>query len=683
MRKVISFILLILATGVSPLFSEEEDIFNLGEIVITATTVPHLLKDTPGTVTVVTEEEIKEKNIQDVGDILENVAGVRITRYGSLGAESSVSLRGLYAAHTLILIDGRPINQPQSGSASLSQLSPDNIERIEVVRGPFSSLYGSGAVGGVVNIITKTPPEEFKTTLYTSYGSWNTWITRLEHGGTVERLSYLLNGEYRTSDGERDNSFNHAKDLALKLEYPLEDGKIYFKAGHNSGKTGVPGPEPSDDENKRSLSQKIYGNDEVSSTEDYQEHRDQYIDIGGEWKNLKLKIYENSWDLDWHQWYAVSSGWPPVTHHHKLISKHRTISRAVSLQSNWELYPANRLTIGLSYRNDIYDNESRDKDEEASTVARSTIEESRYTQSIFLEDEIIVEPLTVTLGGRWDNPSDYDSQFSPKINLLWNLTDKSRLRASWGKAYRAPSLQDLYWPSDPFTQGNEDLKAEKTTSYELGWEQEWNERVLSRLTYFQQEVKDMIQWAPTGPPGLYGPKWWPDNIGRVKTQGLEAEVKVAFTENINSTICWTHFFKATQKRDEIVNGFTSEMEEKKRDAIYTPENKVDLTFTHKNLFGIGAEFNLNAQYVSKVKNYYTDWDHMNPVTGAVPTEEKKLSAYTVVNVKVSKNIRNWEVFLAVDNLFDENYATRFGYDLDDNDYPMPGRSVTIGGKVEF
>ncbi|MEW6171204.1 MAG: TonB-dependent receptor [Candidatus Omnitrophota bacterium] len=682
----LNFILSLILLQTSNIFADE--VFDLGQITVTATTTPHLLEKTPGTITVTTKDAIKKKNVQDVADIIESSAGVRVTRYGALGTDAPLSLRGLYSTHALVLIDGRPVNQPQLGSANLSQLSEDNVERIEIVRGPFSSLYGTGAIAGAVNIITKNPPEKFNTGIYGSSGTWNTSISGIEHGGRIKKLGYILNAENKTSDGDRDNSYYDAQDYVLKLEYPLEKGKISIKTGDNQGKLGSPGVKPSSNVRQRTLSQRIYGTDEVANTKDYQKNHDWYIDLGFKWDNWELKTYRNQWNLNWRGYYVVDMGFfAPDIRYHEENAKHNTDVYGASLQSNWKLTSFDNLTIGFAYLEDSYNYDYEDRDVTGGNLIQSSIDTSRNTQSVFFENEITLEPIILTFGGRYDKIRKYDSLFSPKINLLWNLTKKTRLRTSWGKAYRAPSLQDLYWPVDPYSQGNPNIRIEKSDSYEFGWEQEWQKKFISRITYFSQKVKDLIQWAPTGPRNQWNqPRWWPDNIGRIQMKGIEAELIVKLLNNLNLKLGWTHFLKAKQIRSEIIRTFdfaTYLMQDNERDAIFVPKDKIDFGLYFKNIWPLKIDFNIDVQYVSSVKNYYIDWNRWDAPSGMIPTEEKRILGYTIANIKIVKKIKNLEFFLAINNLFDKDYATRFGLDLNDNDYPMPGRSINVGTKIEF
>lgn len=654
-------------------FAQEID---LEKIVVTATKTAHLLGDVPATATVVTKEEIERKNNYDFGYLLEDLCGGKVLRYGGLGASSGYSLRGLFPIHTLVLIDGRPLNSPDVGTAELAYISTSNIEKIEVVRGPFSALYGSNAIGGAVNVITKPCPEKSTTNVSFNFGSWQRYKGELEQAGKINKLGYLLNTQYEQTDGDRDNSKSQSSNFDLKTEYPFCEGKAWFKSGYTKAKLGIPGAEPPAQILGRTDTQITYGNDEVSSLKDYFKGEDYFLHLGGEWKNLRTKVYFNRWKKDFYQWFA----WTDL---HEATYKHLAKAKGMEAEYDFLLGEKNFFTAGSSFTQDDYRYDSSDSNTTAGTVDEVSLKADRSTLSFFLQDEIkFFEPLTLLLGVRFDDPSDYQEQISPKGSILWKIDPKTKLRFSVGKAFRAPTLCDLYWPSDPYTQGNENLKPEKSLAYEIGLEKALGKKIFLRTTLFYQKTTDMIQWAPTGPysPVAFGPKWQPSNIGKVETKGIELETEVILNKNLDSRLGLT-LLDSFQRSGEVINCLTYQMGEKKRDTPYVPKYKVDLALNYKDFFGF--DLNLNYQYVAKTFNYYLDWGQADWLTGNIPTTEKKLSGFDLVNLKISRQLKNWEFFIALNNLLGKEYSIQFGPTLVDQNYPMPGRNFTFGTKVRF
>jgi len=649
--------------------------YYLDEIVTTASRIPQLLKYTPGSVSVITEEMIKKKKPQDVGDVLEDVAGLKVERYGSLGSTTTIHIRGLYSSHVLVMVDGRPINSPSLGIADLSLLSLDNIEKIEVVRGPNSALYGSSAVAGVVNIITKNPPEERTTNASVSYGTWNTLMTSMESGATLNDLGFLISGSYKTSDGNRDHSDHKSGDFNIKTSYEFnEETRLTVSSGHFYGETEVPGVKPAPDISNRNNSQIMLGNNDVSSLFDYNRNRHSYINADFESGDLQLDAYLNYWNDDSHmEW--IQSGSRMIQD-----DKLKTTVYGGELQYSMEIIEQHALTGGVSLKEETFDVDSNMLDSSTAIITKSQREPSRTTWAFFAEDEITIEPVRVVLGVRHDDPDNFKAQTSFKANVLWTVGENTNLRVSYGDSFKAPTLNDLYWPESSFDLGNPNLTPEKGDTYELGIEQTFGDKILVRTSVFRQELEDMIVWAPTGPPDPFGGnKWQPDNLNKAVIKGIEVESRVAIVKGFDFLLSYT-YLDGEQKNKELVDAVTNALEERTRTIAYLPRHKLDLGVSYEDLLSVsGLNLHLNAQYVSETYQYYQNWD-APPV---VSMDTKKMDSYWLADTKVTKKIKNMEIFFAVNNIFDEEYAIQFGQTIDDRDYPMPGRSITGGITVRM
>ncbi|MBU4463117.1 MAG: TonB-dependent receptor plug domain-containing protein, partial [Proteobacteria bacterium] len=177
----------------APIFAQEEGaVVTMEETVVTASRIEELLKYSPDSVTIVTGEEIQKKGKQTVIDVLKDVPGISIAQYGSPGGGSSIYMRGTNNAHTLIMIDGVRVGDPMAtdGKMSIADLSTDNIERIEIVRGAQSVLYGSDAIGGVINIITKKSKGKPKFYLSSEGGSFETFREKVGVSGSNDKINY-------------------------------------------------------------------------------------------------------------------------------------------------------------------------------------------------------------------------------------------------------------------------------------------------------------------------------------------------------------------------------------------------------------------------------------------------------------------------------------------------------------
>lgn len=606
----------------------EEEGFDLGEVVVTATKTPHLLKDVPGSVTIVTKEEIEESGANDLGEALEKAVGVKIRDYGSMGAATGISLRGSTPGQVLVLVDGRPTALSSLGTTDLSLYPVDNIERIEVVRGPSSALYGADALGGVVNIITRDAPEKPTATFDLSYGTFNTQIYQMSYGAKKDKFGYFFTAGKNKSGGNRENSACDGKHFTTKLSYDFsENAKISLSLGYLYQSSDTPG----------SLT--------WPSLDAHQNDEKDWVDLTynlrlGEDSDIMAKVFYNR------HWLESIAG------HLATDSRSETKINQVGLelQHNFLLNEMNLLTYGVSYKRDEV--EVDDKVNNTFTIGGG---KEPTTTGIYLQDEIKFNalPLTLVPGVRYDAPSDYEKRVSPKLSALYELGEKTNIRASVGQAYRAPTVDDLYWYEDwgygMGAYGNPDLKPEKSTSWELGVEHQFGQKVLARTTYFRSEVKDLITWAET-PAGSWC--YVATNVDEALIQGVESETKFQFTPEISASLNYT-YTDARNKGETYYDKYLR----------YQPKDKVGCTLDYENKKGFKAS--VGVEYIGST---YSDQDN---------TETNKLDEYPLLSARISKTIGKYaEVYLVGKNLTDEEYQVY-------RDYPMPGVSITGGVKIKF
>ncbi|MCD6574253.1 TonB-dependent receptor [Candidatus Aerophobetes bacterium] len=591
-------------------YSRAGQIFDLGEIVITATKFPQLLKDTPGSVTVITAEEIKSSRAKNVAELLDKVAGVDVKSYG-LNGISSISLRGSSANQVLVMIDGRGVNLASSGDVDLSEFPLNSVEKIEVIRGPFSALYGGGALGGVINIITKNPPKTPVIRACLSCGNFNASSYSLLYGKGNDKAGYLFTGEKGYSGGDRQNSWKDFFNLTGKVVY----SPFVLSGGYYQDKRGIPGsidwPTP-------------------AST---QENRKSWLDLTCKWKrggsyfsfkgylNQDEIIYENP---DWFQ---------------KDTTESKTYG--VNFQDIFFFNSRQKFIWGVSLRRDEVDVRTIDG------TSRIGGKKGASLGALYLESQVKTFPdFVVVLGARYDSHSIYGYQLSPRVSFLYRLGELTSLRGSWGSAFRPPTMDDLYWKEDwgggMGLFGNPNLIPERSSEYEVGIEHIFSSRILGRITFFSSCVDNLISWTEVSPY-----RWEPQNVDRAKINGLEGEVKVKPFKKLSFILNYT-YLKAKDDK-EFKGNFLP----------YRPQNKLFLALDYE------VQPNLQLPLEGKVVGErYADRENT-----------EKLPPYSLVGAKLSfKLAGKYNVFIKVDNLFNEKYADIKGY-------PMPGRTVKGGVEV--
>lgn len=597
------------------------EIIELEPIVVTPLGREILLRDCPINTFVLDKEDIHQPDVQDVGDILNQAPGVYVNEYGGMGSASGIRLRGFYATHVLVLIDGNPVNTPSLGSANLSLYPIDSIEKIEIVKGPASSLYGTNALGGVINLITQEPPKKAYFDFTSSYGSFDTQIQRVIFGSSFEKMGYLITTSYNKTHGHRQNSSCQGKHFSGKLKLDLTDiSYLSFYNSYSEQEYASPGstlwPTP-----LAKLDDRIY-----HSSLSYG------IKFDEDNKFLSKFYYDRSWE----EYRDPADPWAGNVDN---IIKNYKIG--LKLQQNFRLNDKNLITLGAEFQS----NKAEVKDKITDTSKIGGIK-TLNSKAFFIEDEIyLIKELAFNLGLRYDYYSLFGSQISPRVGIIYKLGEDTRLRASIGKAFRAPSINDLYW-DDPWMKGNPNLKPEKSIGYEIGLEHKFNKKFSTNVILFRNDVDNLILWADPDGDWVYNPY----NISKARSIGLESEFIIQVTDNLLSKISY-NYIDAKERGTEYAGKY----------LIRQPSHQFMSGFNYRHKSGIEIDF--NTQYIDR---RYED-----------RANTKELKSYILLNARLSKDISDFgEIFLSIDNITDKRYEIY-------QNYPMPGRAITIGCRLKF
>ncbi len=502
MKKfVIMFFVVVLSAAWSIVaFAEEADI-KLREVVVTATKTEKDPKDVTQAVTVITSDEIKRSGASNAAEVVRKSVDLNFQEYGPKGSTANISVRGSTAAQVLILLDGIRLNSPRDGGFNLTDLpvALDDIERIEIVRGPSSALYGADAVGGVVNIITKKP-EQNQARVTGAVGSHGYDSLSASNAGKADKMYYTVTAGRETSDGYRRNSDLDQKTAGGKIGYEItHDSSLDLTANYIGKEIGVPG-----------------------ST-------DRLTSFARQWtRNLVTGLgyrAKLSTELDWK--FNADYHRDTLSYRTDLtsaVSKHESETSGADAQINWLANSWNAISVGAEARKDhVKSTDSGDHD-------------TRLLAG-YLQDEISIgEPLILVLGGRYDSHSVYGDQFSPKASARYRIASTGTIfRASAGKSFRAPTFNDLYWTDAYGDIGNPNLKPETAKEYEGGIEQFLGKNVDVKVTGFERKVKDLIDWQQYAPF-----QYQPVNIGRAKIRGVEAEATAKPAEGLTVAANYTY-----------------------------------------------------------------------------------------------------------------------------------------------
>jgi outer membrane cobalamin receptor len=438
----------------------------------------------------------------------------------------------------LVLIDGRPINSPRDGEIDLSTIPLDNIDRIEVMYGPGSSLYGSQAMGGTVNIITKNPPKEKqKTESTTTFGSFKEFSQRISQGARLKKLGYLLTGAYESDHGFRENSEFNAEDLNAKFDYQLNaKNDIVFNSGIYKNRVGVPGSTASPSSINK---QKVFRH---------------FFDLNWDFKpddlsSLSLKAYQTYDRLEFVQLPLAEN------------AIQTTKVRGINLQVAQELYKFYQLIMGLNYVQNLND---------------STTSAKHYYDvwAFYMENQFeFFDRLKLTAGARVDKYSNFGTELDPSATLSYKLDENNRIRALISRSFRAPTFNDLYWPFDGFAQGNVNLRPERGVTVEAGFDTRITDKLSTGITYYRNDFSNLINWAPqSADPSAI---WQPMNIDSAVINGIEITNALALTDNLEFDVAYTYL--------RAKNSATGKY------LIYQPIDKVDMALKYKDKCGLACQ----------------------------------------------------------------------------------------------
>ncbi len=596
---------------------------DLGEIVITASKLEQVYKYATQNISIVSDDDIEASGITEVTEILELLPSVDILEFGSSGSVRSVHTRGAASTQVLTLIDGRPVNTPRDGVTDFNRISLSNIERIEVLRGPASNIYGANAVGGVINIITKSGSEIPETGLLYKYGSFATNLASFTHGRKVNSVDYFLAYDYATSGGHRDNSDSLSHNGNLKVGYEFNpDNRLSLSSGYYNSEAGSPSQVSFPD-----LDDRLYA-------------FNQYFDltytgtlIAGQ--ELLLKAYQNC------DRFEFTESFSPLDQ-----DTHDTTLYGIETQVSQTLFDRFRTAVGYDHK--IYRLDS------STSAKHSYFANGAYFESevdVFKEDNFFLTNGALKGGVRWDDYSHFGDRLSPSASFSAWVLDTVKLHALCAKSFRAPTFNDLYWPREEWfwmgfslggAEGNPRLGPEEAVSYEAGISTYLFQRFKTDVTFFKTEFEDLIEWT------VDGAGWWrPNNVSSATIKGVELETELVKKENFKANLNYTYLEALDSETDKWL--------------IYRPRHLYKLRCAYAPF----EKIELGMHFIWKTKRF----------TDSANTQI--LGHDYLINLNGSYQLNDWmKLLFEVKNVLNRSYEEERGFS-------MPSRAFYGGVKIEF
>lgn len=592
-------------------------------IVVTATRTAQSIDQALASVDVITADEIARMNPSDGLDLLSQVAGVDITRSGGRGAQASLYLRGTGSSHTLVLVDGVRQGSATLGEAGLQYLDPSQIERVEIVRGPRSSLYGSDALGGVVQVFTRKTESNFLPVITSGFGSNETRESSFNLGGKVDNTSGSTYLNVGASHYETQGIDNHINDAF---------GDDDRDASRMTTITAL-------------VEQKFNNGIELSLDYFRSTGENEYDQGFWAWQDTAPYSENAVESLNFTYEQGVTSGWNTLlilgqskdesdALNDKIASEHsffHTERQQITWQNNIQLNGFLLLTAGAEYYEDTVDSSQE-------YVISGSPVDSRYNHALFAQLQgDISSGINFIAAFRRDKNEQFGVEPTFNIAFGFDLGEEHRLIVSNGTAFKAPTFNDLYWPESPWSAGNPNLEPETARNIDLELRGDYEDFSWS-LSAYKNDIKDLIEWAPTDTeagPGT-GP-WMPMNVKDADIVGSELSVQTQIQGwSLNSSLSYA------EPRDAEL------------DTLLRRRSRSTLTMQVGRTFG---SFDLNI-----------DWKAQSHRFEDVANTER-LAGYGILGVNLGYDITSQvKVQINIDNALDKEYQLS-------GDYHTEGRTA--------
>lgn len=615
--------------GGSPVYASELQEFSLDEYVVTAARMETKLVDTPANISVVDAQTIEERHYQDVSEVLKDVPGANVMDAGVGAFEKAIALNG--DARVLVLVDGRRVDFASGTTSRASYdigLLPDVnlIERIEILKGAGGALYGSDAVGGVVNIITKKATKSFGK-VSVGMGSmgaedYNVMYSHKEKktGVTISaaklKQDYFKYKDFKSDATKRwpmGSDFDSEK-ISLKLEQELnndinlEIGYDYSKyEGHNTGYIS-------------------------NSNFNYNDKKTENIFAKLNWNDTKnnqgyLQFYHN--ELDYYTYnytYSYVEG----------DTKEKT--NGVDLQQSFIISDKNKLVGGFSWRDSKVDNPCASYNESIDSLA------------FFINDTWdFASTWSLNTGIRYDDysQSGNETTFSAGLNKKFN--DNSHAYFNWGQVFKVPTTGDLFSPAS--WGGNPDLVPETGETWTLGYATKINDKTDVNISYFESDLEDAIRFNLDS--------YKIENVDKQKKRGLELSVNHNLNDNVDLVASYSYI----EVKQDNGTGFV-------KDWNYIP-----------NTYRLGVNYH-DGKWDSNIwlRAASGGATHMYSATKRSYADSSYLTVDLSVTYKATKDL---SFYAKGYNLFNEAYAERGGFVYESYDYPAQSRRFIVGAEYKF
>ena len=469
---------------------------NLSTVVVTASRIAEDPARTSADITIISEEEIERAQADSVAELLRHQAGINIASTGGPGKSTSLYMRGGNSGHVLVLINGVRVGAASTGAFDWSLISPEDVERIEVVRGPQSSLYGADAMSGVIQIFTKSGEGARKLRFSGEGGSLSSWRGQTQlTGSTEEGLSYALTASGRrtagvsvAANGSEADPFRQTQ-LSGRFGMDLGDATVELTARQVEGRNGLDGGWV------------------LADTLNWNSNSRQSVFSA----KISYPLLDN-----WESSLQVSRSADDVTGHDPANAANNSDIHTVITQLNWQNHVelgAFSLLAGIDYHADRAVNQL--------APFNKTLSQAAGFAALSWHGGM----LDINASLRHDRNKAFSDKTTWHAGLALHPVSGLKISANYGTGFKAPSINDLYWPGS----GNANLKPETSHGWDAGISYQRQSEAMAAsfsAVWFDQRFRDLIAWAPIT-PGSW--TWIPSNVNKAHNRGLELAARFSIS----------------------------------------------------------------------------------------------------------------------------------------------------------
>lgn len=682
---------------------EALDEYSLDAVVVTATRTEMSVKEAPSAVEIVDSKKLEQTQAKTLHDALKGALGVNV--FNDFQGRSNVSIRGSESRHVLILVDGKrmggELSYNSANALDVDRIRMEDVEKVEIIRGPAGAMYGSDAIGGVINVITKTPNKNIAEINY-EYGWYENgkgagYKSNLYLQGAENNYSYKINAglnknrPYEVSEGNEANFYGKDQPLSLSVGYAFDNGnKLSFDVSrlkednqeHSFSSKVTPSMHPmmpTTVTNKNGVVKNDNKRTDYALTYSGNDNKHDWM----------FRAYKSVYDKNYTSQSREDKFKNGVLAESKVSNKFDTVKRTLSTiegKDTINLSDKHKLTAGFEYRQDKSAGTRIKKNPAGMSNVHDAYDEAEINYlAAYVQDEIKPDAKWLVIPSvRYDHSDKFGSEITSQIGTTYNAADDVRVKAVIGQGYKTPTVNELYhyWEMFPgawynmgpmgmtlvegeFYEGNPDLKPEKSLSYELAIEKDWGEKATVHLGAFRNEVKDLIETYRTGA-----------FTNSTTHPGLAEKDAIKHYRNVPEAILQGVELYGSHRlgKDIYLNAGYTFLDAKDK----TGNKRLSDRAKHQFTFGVSYQpeniyaWDVSLDLVSNINYYYRDNVRSTMANPVYDTKD-----FTIANIMTSRHInKDTKIYLGIDNISNHQ---NFGNFADGN----LGRIYRVGMEYKF